>query len=100
LPTSASSSLELALDLTGVTVHPDPVAIRNCILDRSTLDYFRVVTVKVPRTLLDPVPGREPEQIRVIVVQFEGGGTVELQPGSETGPSSRRRCGWTTRSTA
>jgi hypothetical protein len=83
--TSASPSLELILDLTGVTVHPDAAAIWNSILDRTTVDYFRVVTVKALRTLFDLVPGHEAEQIRVIVVTFEGGGTVELQPGVETG---------------
>jgi hypothetical protein len=84
-PISASPSLELILDLTGVTVHPDAEAIWNSILDRTTVDYFRVVTVKVLRTLFDLVPNQEAEQIRLIVVTFEGGGTVELQAGVETG---------------
>jgi hypothetical protein len=84
-PVAASSSPELTLDLTGVTVHPDPEAIWNAVLDRTTLDYFRIVAVKVLRTLFDPVPGREDEQIRVVVVEFEGGGTADLQPGTGNG---------------
>jgi hypothetical protein len=84
-PISASPSLELIFDLTGVTVHPDAEAIWNSILDRTTVDYFRVVKVKVLRTLFDLVPNQEADQIRLIVVTFEGGGTVKLGPGVGTG---------------
>ena len=59
-------------------VSPDVEAIWNSILDRTTLDYFKLVTVKAIETLFDAVPGREAERILRILVQFEGGGTAEL----------------------
>jgi hypothetical protein len=83
-PIAPSASVELVFDLTGVVVHPDPEAIWNAILDRTAVDYFRMVTVKVLRLLFDAVPGRETEQIRVIVVEFEGGTSAELTPTAGT----------------
>jgi hypothetical protein len=79
---------ELALDLSGVTVHVDAEAVWNSILDRTTLAYFRMVTVKVVPAVFDPVPGREDEQIRVIVVEFEGGGSAQLQTPATPDPAN------------
>ena len=63
----------------GVNALPDPAAIWDAILDRSTLEYFDTITVKALPSLFDALPGRESEKIEVILVEFEGGGTAELK---------------------
>lgn len=73
-----STPAELAFDLGGVTVRPDIEAIWNSILDRSTVEYFRLVTVRAVASLFEPVAGREDARIAGILVEFEGGGTAEL----------------------
>jgi hypothetical protein len=80
-PPVASATPEVALDLGGVTAIPDPEAIWNSILDRTTVDCFKIVTVKAIKTLFDPVAGREADQIVSILLEFEGGGTGELNAG-------------------
>jgi hypothetical protein len=77
-PLAASGTPELSFDLGGVTVVPDAEAIWNSILDRTTTDYFRIVTVKAIASLFDAVAGREDAKIVSILVEFEGGGTAEL----------------------
>ena len=47
-------------------------------LDETTLDYFKLVTVKAITTLFNAVAGREDEKILSILVEFEGGSTAEL----------------------
>jgi hypothetical protein len=69
---------EAQFSLRDVRAIPDPEAIWNAILDRSTLEYFRIITVKADSTLFTPVQGREGDQIIVILVEFQGGGTAEL----------------------
>ena len=74
----STSPPDVTFDLSGVTVSPDAEAIWNSILDRTTLDYFKLVTVKAIATLFDAVAGREDERILSILIEFEGGGTAEL----------------------
>ncbi|MGV1004986.1 MAG: hypothetical protein ACOYEV_09525 [Candidatus Nanopelagicales bacterium] len=69
---------EVILDTQAVKVLVDAEAAWNSMLDRTTLAYFRVVRVKLVASVFDPVPGREQEQIQVVLVEFESGGTVEL----------------------
>jgi hypothetical protein len=69
---------QVIFDLSGVTVLLDVEQAWNSMLDRATLDYFRTVTVKAIPTLFAAVAGRENEQIVSILVEFEGGGTGEL----------------------
>jgi hypothetical protein len=77
-PLPPNTTPEVEFMLTGVTAIPDPEAIWNSILDRTTVDYFKMVTVKAIATLFDPVAGREAERIVSILVEFENGGTAEL----------------------
>src|SRR5690606_21472223 len=44
--TDATMPVAVTFELSGVRVRPDPAAIWDSILDRSTLEYFRFVTVK------------------------------------------------------
>ena len=77
-PLPATADPEVQFDLGGVTAIPDREAIWDSILDRTTVDYFKIVTVKAVKTLFDPVQGRESERIVSILVEFESGGTAEL----------------------
>ena len=78
--TAAGAGGEVVFDLGGVSVIPDPAAIWDSILDRTTVEYYRTVTVKAIATLFDPVAGREAEQILHILVAFEDGDTADLHP--------------------
>lgn len=69
---------DIAFDLGGVRVNVDPEAVWNSILDGSSVEYFRLVTVKAVTALFEPVAGRESERIVAILVEFEAGGTAEL----------------------
>ncbi|HSN19254.1 MAG TPA: hypothetical protein VLS49_01165 [Usitatibacter sp.] len=77
-PLPARPQAELAFDLGGVTVVPDAEAIWTSILDRSTTEYFRMVTVRIVPSVFDAVQGREDARIAAVLVAFEGGGTAEL----------------------
>jgi hypothetical protein len=77
-PMGATPPPEVAFDLSGVKVMPDPEAIWNSILDRSTLECFIRITVKVVASVFEPVAGREAERIEVVLAAFEGGDTAEL----------------------
>ena len=77
-PLTGSGIPEVNFSLEAVQVISDPAAIWDTILDRSTLEYFDMITVKAIPTLFEPIPGRENDQIVVILVDFESGGTVEL----------------------
>jgi hypothetical protein len=78
--TGATGDTEVTFDLSGVAVLPDPVAIWDSILDRTTVEYFKLVTVKAIATLFQPVSGREDDQILHILVAFEDGDTADLHP--------------------
>jgi hypothetical protein len=58
----------LTLDLPGAPVQPEAEAIGHSILGSAAVDYFRQITVKLLRTVLDPEPGREPRVVRVVCV--------------------------------
>jgi hypothetical protein len=75
---AAGSTPEVSFDLSGVTVRLDAEAVWNTILDRSATEYFRIVTVKAVASLFQPVAGREDARIDTILVEFESGGTAEL----------------------
>ncbi|MER9678544.1 hypothetical protein NKJ23_04260 [Mesorhizobium sp. M0184] len=69
---------DIAFDLSGVRVNVDPEAVWNHIFDGSSVDYFRLVTAKAVAGLFEPIAGRESERIVAILVEFEAGGTAEL----------------------
>lgn len=79
-PVPAGASPDISFDRAGVRVKADPEAVWNTILDRTTVDFFRLVTVKTVASVFDPVAGRENERIVAILVVFETGGTAELAP--------------------
>jgi hypothetical protein len=87
-PLAAGPQAALAFDLSGVTVAPDADAIWTAILDRSTTEYFRLVTVRAVASVFEAVAGREDQRIAAILVAFEGGGTAEL---NATTPSAQAR---------
>jgi hypothetical protein len=78
-PPAATGTPEVRFDLDSVAVRPDPAAIWDSILDRTTLEYFDVITVKAIPNLFEPIAGRPNDQIVVILVEFESGGTAELK---------------------
>jgi hypothetical protein len=76
-PLSAGDELKALLDLSGVTVSPDREEIFKKILDptlTSVPDKVHVFTGENRFTTGDPPPAH-------IVVEFEGGGAVDLHPG-------------------
>lgn len=78
-PITAGAEPEVFFDLSGVTVVPDPEAIWTSILDRTTVEYYRLVSVRViPPGVFQEVPGEEGKQVSSVLVEFEGGGTTEL----------------------
>jgi hypothetical protein len=77
-PLNGSGEPEVAFNLSAVTVLPDPALILESILDRTTLQYFDTITVKAIANLFEPVADRPGDQVIVILVEFEGGGTAEL----------------------
>jgi hypothetical protein len=77
-PLDGTGAAEVAFNLSAVTVLPDPALILDSILDRTTLQYFDTITVKAIAGLFTPIEGRPADQIVVILVEFEGGGTAEL----------------------
>lgn len=77
-PLPDSQIPEMRFSLQEVQVLPDSPVIWDSILDRTTIEYFKMITVKAIPSLFTPVTGREDEQIAVILVEFQGGGTAEL----------------------
>ena len=75
---TSNAEPQITFDLSGVTVTADREAIWRCILDRSTVQYFRKVTVKAIPTLFEAMPGREAERIVSVLVHIEGSPTEEL----------------------
>lgn len=76
-----SGTTQVEFSLEHVVVMPNPDAIWDTILDRSTVEYFDTITVKAIANLFQPIPGRESEQIVAILIDFEGGGSGELNAG-------------------
>jgi hypothetical protein len=78
-PLPAGANPEVVLGPGGIVVKPDREAIWDSILDRSTVEYYRLVSVRaIPPSAFEEVGGREGEQVHSVVVEFEGGGTIEL----------------------
>lgn len=69
---------QVLFDFSGVKVLPDPEAIWNAILDRSAVSYFDLYTVKTVPGVFNQVPDHPDDQIVALLVDFEGGGTAEL----------------------
>jgi hypothetical protein len=60
-------------------VQPDDAALLDAILDRSTLEYYREIDVRVSPTIFEAPPGLPAsELITSVLVDFESGETVEL----------------------
>jgi hypothetical protein len=75
----AQSPPEVTFDLSGVTVNADAEAVWNAILDRSTTEYYRLVTVRaLPSLFQAPATGSADTKIDAILVEFESGATGEL----------------------
>lgn len=78
-PLPAGVDPEVVFGADGVVVEPDPEAIWDSILDRTTVEYYRLVSVRViPPSVFEAVAGHEGEQVQSVLVEFEGGGTTEL----------------------
>jgi hypothetical protein len=77
-PLDGTAPPEVTFDLSGVSVIPDPEAVLDSILDRSVLEFFRIVKPRAIGTLFAPIAGREDENILNILIDFEGGGTADL----------------------
>jgi hypothetical protein len=76
LPGSGPVRFELA---GGATVQPDDAAVLNAVLDRSTLEFYREIEVRVSPTIFEAPPGLPAtELITSVFVDFESGETVEL----------------------
>jgi hypothetical protein len=74
--TTGVPHVRFAMD--GVQVLPDPAAIWNAIVDRSTVSFFQMITVNIVPGAFHPVADRPDDQIIAVQVAFEGGGTAEL----------------------
>ena len=79
-PVPATQTPDVEIALSGIVVHPDPAAVWDAILDRVTLAYFRLITVKTVAGIFAAVTGLESEQIVFIVVEVEGAQAAELTP--------------------
>jgi hypothetical protein len=73
---------EVSFRLDGVKVLADAEAIWNAILDRATVEYFDIVTVKALPVMFEPLPDRPNDRIEAILVEFEGGATAQLDAGT------------------
>lgn len=78
VPISGSKPLHAEYDYTGVTVDPDQAAILNAILDpRVPQVYSKKITVQTFKPMFDA------NKLLAILVDFEGGESVELKPTSD-----------------
>lgn len=76
LPGSGAIRFDLA---GGVVVQPSDVAVLDAILDRSTVEFYREIDVRVTPSIFEAPPGLPAsELITSVVVDFEGGGSTEL----------------------
>jgi ribosomal protein L7/L12 len=64
--------LKALLDTSNIEVVLDDVAAFNSIIDRSTTEYFRMITVRVVPMLFKAKEGREAEQVVGLIVHVEG----------------------------
>lgn len=81
-PLAGNEPLEARFDLDGVAVLPDSEAFWNAILNPNTpMQYSKRIQVKTFKEMFDDPSGKPEQQIRAIVIQFERGNTIELNPG-------------------
>jgi hypothetical protein len=77
-PLPGAGALHAVFDLTGIKVQPDKDAVWNAVLDDALAVYPRLITVKTFKQKFDPPPDNADNQIMAVVVDFEGGVSVEL----------------------
>jgi hypothetical protein len=78
-PLPGEGALHAFFDWTGVKVQPDKDAVWNAILDPATpAVYLRTIKVKTFKQKFDPPPNNVDDQIMSVVLDFEGGPSVEL----------------------
>src|SRR6266436_655974 len=77
-PLPGEGALHALFDLTGIKVQPDKDAVWNAILDDALAVYPKLITVKTFKQKFDPPPDNADNQIMAVVVDFEGGPSVEL----------------------
>lgn len=75
---AGSGALTAEFDLSQVRVIVDNEAIWNAVLERSSLEYYRNVTVEAEPTLFEPLPDKPENQITAIYVDFDQGSTARL----------------------
>ena len=91
LPTPMPNGLtvEPLLDFSGVKVVPDSEAIWNAILDADVaVEARRKIKVKLFPGMFDAPSGAAADRAMAVVVQFEGGASVELTPEAPEGQVS------------
>jgi hypothetical protein len=77
-PLPGAGALHAVFDLTGIKVQPDKDAVWNAVLDDALAVYPRLITVKTFKQKFDPPPDNADNQIMAVVVDFEGGVSIEL----------------------
>lgn len=67
-----SKPLKALLDTSAIDVVLDDDAVFNSIVNRSTTEYFRMITVQVVPMVFSAVEGRESEQVIGLIIHVEG----------------------------
>jgi len=85
-PLPQGMTVEPLLDFAGVRVAPDSEAIWNAILDADTaVEAQRTIRVKLFAGMFDAPSGDAADRAMAVIVQFEGGPSVELTPDKPEG---------------
>ncbi|MBL4672253.1 MAG: hypothetical protein JKX81_08315, partial [Arenicella sp.] len=69
---SSNTPLKALLDTSAIDVVLDDDAVFNSIVNRSTTEYFRMITVQVVPMVFETVVGRESEQVMGLIIHIEG----------------------------
>jgi hypothetical protein len=77
-PAPPDGPVSISVDLDHVRVLPDPKALLDCILDRTTLQFFDIITVQVVAGIFAVPQDRPGDQIISVIVAIEGGGSATL----------------------
>jgi len=72
-----SKPLKALLNTSNIELVLDDDAVFEAIINRSTTEYFRMITVRVVEQLFDTIDGREGERIVELVVHVEGSQGVQ-----------------------
>jgi len=79
-PLIGTKPLTALINTRDIDVVLDDDAVFNSILDRSTTEYFRMITVKVVENVFRAFSGRESEQVVALIVHVEGSqGTESIE---------------------